>query len=172
MENKNSAVAIYNTHTEAEDAVKLLINSGVDPKKISVVGKGYHTEEEPIGYYNTGDRVKFWGKEGTFWGGLWGLLVGGLFVWVPGFGPLTASGPIVSMIVGGLEGAVAVGGFSALGAGLYSMGIPKNSVVKYEEAVKTDKYLLLIHGTQDEVKKAKEILDTQDSGETTLHLSA
>ena len=172
MEGKNSAVAVYNTHEEAESAVKLLTKSGVDVKKISVVGKGYHTEEDPIGYYNTGDRVKFWGKEGAFWGGLWGLLVGGLFLWVPGFGPLVASGPIVSMIVGGLEGAAAVGGFSALGAGLYSMGIPKDSIVKYETAIKTDKYLLIIHGTQKEVQEAKDILDTQDSGETTLHLNA
>jgi len=172
MENKNSAVAVYNTHLEAESAVKLLTDSGVDTKRISVVGKGYHTEEHPIGYYNTGDRVKFWGKEGAFWGGLWGLLVGGSFFFVPGFGPLVAAGPIVSSIVGGIEGAVGMGVFSALGAGLYGMGIPKDSVMKYETAIKTDKYLLVIHGTQAEIQKVKEILDTQDSGETTLHISA
>lgn len=172
MENKNSAVAVYNTHEEAESAVKLLTNSGIDVKKISVVGKGYHTEEHPIGYYNTGDRVKFWGKEGSFWGGLWGFLVGGLFLFVPGFGPLVAAGPIVASIVGAAEGAVVVGGLSALGAGLYSMGIPKDSVMKYETDIKSDKFLLIVHGTQAEVQKIKEILDTQDSEETTLHINA
>jgi hypothetical protein len=42
-------------------------------KNLSVVGKGYHTEEKVIGFYNVGDRVKFWGSRGAFWGGLWGL---------------------------------------------------------------------------------------------------
>jgi len=172
MENKNSVVAIYKTHEEAESAVKLLVNSSVDKKKISVVGKGYHTEEHPIGYYNMGDRVKFWGEEGAFWGGLWGLLVGGSFFFIPGFGPLVAAGPIVSSLVGGLEGAAVVGGLSALGAGLYGMGIPKDSIMKYETAIKTDKYLLIVHGTQAEVQKAKEILDTQDSGEVNLHINS
>lgn len=172
MENKNNAVAIFKTHEEAESAVKLLTDSGIDVKKISVVGKGYHTEEQPIGYYNTGDRVKFWGKEGAFWGGLWGLLVGGSFFFVPGFGPLVAAGPIVSSIVGGVEGAAVVGGFSALSAGLFSLGIPKDSVMQYETAIKTDKYLLIVHGTQAEVQKAKEILDTQDNCEVTLHLNS
>lgn len=171
MKNKNNVVAVYNTKEEAESAVKLLTDSGINVKTISVVGKGYHTEEHPMGYYNTGDRVKFWGSEGAFWGGLWGLLVGGLFFTVPGFGPLVAAGPIVSSIVGALEGAVVGGGLSALGAGLYSMGIPKDSVMKYETDVKADKFLLIVHGTQAEVQKVKEILDTQDNGEITLHLN-
>jgi hypothetical protein len=45
-------------------------------------------------------------------------------------------GPLVSWIIGALEGAAVVGGLSALGAGLYSLGIPKNSVVEYEKALK------------------------------------
>jgi hypothetical protein len=62
--------------------------------------------------------------------------------------------------VGALESAVVVGGVSALGAGLYSMGIPKNSIVKYEAALKTDQFLLIAHGTAAEVAKAKDIIET------------
>jgi len=53
-------VAIYNTHTEAESAVNELQRSGFDIKKLSIVGKEYHTEEHVIGYYNTGERMKYW----------------------------------------------------------------------------------------------------------------
>ena len=53
-----------------------------------------------------------------------------------------------------------VGGLSAVGAGLYSIGIPKDSVVKYETAIKSDKFLVLAHGTADEVAKAKDIMQT------------
>ena len=70
---------------------------------------------------------------------------------------------------GGLEGAVSIGGLSALGAGLYSIGISKDSVIKYETALKSDKYLVIAHGTIDEVAKAKEILDASNVSEVAVH---
>ena len=108
---------------------------------------------------NAGDRMKYWGKLGAFWGGFWGLLFGSGFFLIPGIGPLLVAGPLVSWIVGALEGAVVVGGLSALGAGLYSLGIPKDSILRYEKALKTGKYVLIVHGSMDETTRAKEILD-------------
>ena len=70
MDDTNAVIAVYDTHEAAEKAVKELQKSGFDMKKLSVVGKDYHTEEHPVGYYNTGDRMKYWGKMGAFWGGL------------------------------------------------------------------------------------------------------
>ena len=52
----------------------------VDMKKSSVVGKDYHTDEQVVGCYNAGDRMKYWGKLGALWGGLWGLLLGAAFL--------------------------------------------------------------------------------------------
>jgi hypothetical protein len=158
MSKGNVAVAIFNTHVEAENAVKELQKSGFDMKKLSIVGKDYHTEEHVVGYYQTGDRMKYWGKLGAFWGGLWGILFGAAFFWIPGIGPLVVAGPLVSAIVGGLEGAVAFGGLTALGAGLYSLGIPKDSIINYESSIKSDKFLLVVHGSGDELAKAKDIL--------------
>jgi hypothetical protein len=112
-----------------------------------------------VGYYNAGDRMKYWGKLGAFWGGFWGLLFGSGFFLIPGIGPLLVAGPLVSWIVGALEGAVVVGGLSAIGAGLYSLGIPKDSILRYETALKTGKYVLIVHGSMDETTRAKEILD-------------
>jgi hypothetical protein len=75
----------------------------------------------------------------------------------------------VSWIVAGLEGAVVVGGVSALGAGLVSIGIPKDSVIKYEAALKTDKFLLIVHGSPDAVYGARFILDGSGSGNYCVH---
>ncbi|HVB33977.1 MAG TPA: general stress protein [Patescibacteria group bacterium] len=166
---QNSVVAVYRTHIEADQAVKELQGGGVDMHKLSIVGKGYHTDEHVVGYYNTGDRMKYWGKIGAFWGGFWGLLFGSALFMIPGLGPILAAGPIVAWIVGALEGAVVVGGMSALGAGLYSMGIPKDSIVKYETALKSDQFLLIAHGTAAEVAKAKEIIDTTHPAEISVH---
>jgi uncharacterized membrane protein len=163
MSEKNAVVAIYPSHPQAEEALKELQKSGFDMKKLSIVGKDYHSDEQVIGYYNAGDCMKRWGKYGAFWGGFWGLLFGSAFFAIPGIGPVLVAGPLVAWIIGALEGAVVVGGLSAIGAGLYSIGIPKDSVVEYETAVKADKFLVLAHGTAEEVEKAKGIMGTTGS---------
>src|SRR3989475_6685929 len=116
MPDNNAVIGIYTTHTEAEGAIKELQKAGFNMRRMSIVGKDYHTEEHVIGYYNAGDRMKFWGKLGAFWGGFWGLLFGSAFFFIPGIGPVLVFGPLVGWIVGALEGAVVVGGLSALGA--------------------------------------------------------
>jgi hypothetical protein len=168
MNKETSVVAIYPSHTAAEAAIKELQQSGFDMKQLSIVGRDYHTDELVVGYYNAGDRMKYWGKLGAFWGGLWGLLFGSAFFWIPGLGPLLVAGPLVSWIVGALEGAVVVGGLSAMGAGLYSLGIPKDSILRYETAIKTDKFVLIVHGPLADTTRAKEIL-TRTKSETLEH---
>ncbi|HEX8289082.1 MAG TPA: general stress protein [Pyrinomonadaceae bacterium] len=155
---ENTAIAVFGSHQSAEEAIKELQRDGFDIKKLSIVGKDYHTEEHVVGFYNMKDRIKYWGSTGAFWGSIWGLLVGAAFLWVPGIGLVAFGGPIVAMIVGALESAIVVGGLSAIGAALYSIGIPKNSIVEYEAAVKAGRFLLLVHGTADEVSRAEELL--------------
>lgn len=158
MTEVDSVVAIYETHGQAESAIKELQEAGVDMKSLSIAGKGTYTDEHVVGYYNAGDRMKYWGKIGAFWGGFWSLLFGSAFFAIPGIGPILVAGPLVAWIIGALEGAVVVGGVSAIGAGLVSIGIPKDSVVKYDVALKTDKFLLLVHGTPEAVEKARSII--------------
>jgi len=169
MTNENAIVAVYNDHVQAEEAVDQLKRAGFDMTKLSIVGKDYHTEENVVGYYNTGDRMKYWGKMGAFWGGIWGLLIGAAFFFVPGIGPVVVAGPVAAWIIGALEGAVVVGGLSAIGAGLYSIGIPKDSILQYEVALKADKFLLIAHGTADDVAKAKETIERTSPVEVNLH---
>jgi len=80
MSETNSVVAIYETHSQAEEAVKELQRSGFDMKKMSIVGKDYHTDEHVVGYYNIGDRMKYWGKQGAFLGRYLGDVVRGGFL--------------------------------------------------------------------------------------------
>jgi len=166
---ESSVVAIYHTHVEAEDAVKILQNAGVDMRTLSIVAKDYHTDDQVVGYYNVGDRMKRWGGIGAFWGGFWGLLFGSAFFAIPGIGPLLVAGPLVAWIVGALEGAVVVGGLGVVGASLVSIGIPKDSVLQYETAIKSDKFLLIVNGTSAEVVKAKELLDETHAESLSVH---
>ena len=169
MTERNSVVAVYDTHEQAEQAVKSLQEAGVDMKTLSIAGKDQHTDEHVVGYYNTGDRMKYWGKMGAFWGGFWGLLFGSALFAIPGIGPVLVAGPLVAWIVGGLEGAAVVGGLGAIGGGLASIGIPKDSIVEYELALKTDKFVLIVHGTQDAVAKAKGIIEGTEHRACAVH---
>ena len=76
---------------------------------------------------------------------------------------------VVSGLLTERKDAIVVGGLGALGAGLFSIGIPKNSVLEYETAVKSDKFVLIVHGTAAEVAKAKEVLDTTKPARLDLH---
>jgi len=163
---KNVTVAVCNTHNEAEKVVKDLNEAGFNMKRLSIIGKDYHEEDKVIGFYNTGDRMANWGKAGAFWGGIWGLIFGaGLFL-IPGVGPIVMAGPIVSSLVGAMEGAIVLGGLSALGGALFSIGIPKDSVIKFESALRADKYLVLATGTEEEIEKAKKIMEVTVSDVT------
>lgn len=166
MDKTNLPVYVFNTHVEAEEAVKALSKSGYDVKKLSIIGKGYHTEETPIGFYTTGDRIKAWGGMGAFWGGIWGLLVAPAVFFFPGFGLVAMAGPVVAALVAALEGAVLVGGVSAIGAALMQIGVPKDQVMKYETAIKVDKYVLMVHGSIEEQGNARTVLEQLKSLET------
>ena len=158
MSNPDSAFFVFDTHAAAEEAIRTLGQSGFDMKKLSLVGKGYHSEEKPMGFYTTGDRIKAWGSSGAFWGGIWGMLLAPAVFVLPGLGVVGMAGPIVATLVGALEGAVVVGGLSALGAALTQIGVPKDQVIKYEAALKVDKYLLVVHGSAEDQEKARTVL--------------
>jgi len=138
MSNSDSAIFVFDTHAAAEAAIRSLGQSGFDLKKLSLVGKGYHSEEKPIGFYTAGDRIKAWGGTGAFWGGIWGLLLAPAVFVLPGLGVVGMAGPLVATLVGALEGAVVVGGLSALGAALTQVGVPEDQAIKYEAALKVD----------------------------------
>jgi hypothetical protein len=169
MEKTDTVIAVFADHEAAESAVKKLTASGFEMKNLSVVGKGYHSEEKVIGFYNTGDRVKFWGGRGAFWGGLWGLFFGGLFLSIPIVGHVVVLGYLGAMVISAIESAVVVGGLSALGAALYGLGVPKDSIIQYETAVKADSFLVMAHGTADEMARAKVILGTANPSHLELH---
>ncbi len=164
MTELNATVAIYDTHTFAEEAVKVLRAAHFEMKQLSIIGKDYHTEEHAIGFYNAGDRMKFWGKLEPS-GGMWGWFVGaGLFL-IPGIGHIIVLGPLVGWLAGALEGAAVGAGLGVLGAALVSAGIPKDKIVKYQTAIGAGKFVVLVHGTPADVQRARVTLASRGTTE-------
>ena len=126
----NAGLMVLNTDTEAQDALVELRRSGLDMKKLAIVGRDYCIGRPIVGCYNAGDRILFWGKRGADLGGLWGILFGSTLVLVPGAGPLVIGGRLVSALVAGFQGAAAGPGLSSFGAGLYNLGLPKDTPIE------------------------------------------
>jgi len=143
MGEHNAVVAICHTHTEVEAAIKALKLAAFNVKKLSIVGKDYHTDKHVVGYYNTGDCMKYWGTA------------------IPGIGPVLIAGPLIGWVLGALEETVETGGMTAIGAALNNLGIPKDSVLNYETALISSKFILLAHGTAEEVAHAQHIIQTK-----------
>jgi hypothetical protein len=155
MNPNDFAVATYDSHLQAENDVKALQRAGFDMRRISIIGKDYSTEERVVGFFNAGDRAKFFGKYGAFFGGLVGMLFSAAFLFVPLAGHIVVLGPLASTMVGALEGAALGGGASALVGALRALGVPRDSVLRYASAIKAGKFLLVVHGDASEIQRAR-----------------
>ncbi|MEC4718076.1 hypothetical protein RY831_02855 [Noviherbaspirillum sp. CPCC 100848] len=79
IEQQDAVVAVFAHHRNADDAIRKLAGGGVEMTHFSIIGKGFHSEEKVVGFYNIGDRIKFWGKNGAFWGGFGACSSAGYF---------------------------------------------------------------------------------------------
>jgi hypothetical protein len=95
------------------------------------------------------------------------LLFGAAFFWVPGLGQVLVAGPLIATIVAVLEDAVLVGGLSVVGVALLNIGVPKDTALKYQSEIKAGKFVVVAHGTPEEVEQAHQILSKH--GEATIH---
>ena len=171
METTDTVIAVFSDHNTAEAALKKLTAGGFEMKNVSVVGKGFTAREKSsastapaIGSgFGAGE-----GRSGAVSGACSLAAVHGPFrswamsscsdIWPPWQSPPSRA---LSW----------VGGLGALGAPLYSIGVPKDSVIRYEAAVKADGSLVMAHGTAAERARAKAIPGTANPSRLDLHQS-
>ena len=169
MIHNHSTVGVFNTHESAEAAIRRLSEVSFPINQLSIIGKGYETEEQVVGFFNLGDRVKLWGKNGALWGGLWGLLSAGVFMTFPVIGPVVVLGHLAAMVFGALEGAVVIGGLGALAGALASIGVPNDSVLRYEQDLRAENFLVVVHGSQAEAQRAQGLLASAEASRVEVH---
>lgn len=149
--------------------MRRLIEEGYQMDLISVLGQLHASGDDTLGIYHldVGDRMKAWGKQGLFWGGLWGMLAGasGLFM-IPGVGAVAAAGYIVEAIASGAAvGAGAMGGAAALSQlaiAYHRAGIPEDKIVSLHKAIEDGKYVLMVRGAASELDQWRKVLMAGD----------
>jgi hypothetical protein len=169
MSQESSVVGVYTHLDEAENAVRKLGEGGFPIQHVSIIAQDLGSEKKIHGFVTACDVAKSSARTGAWVGGIFGLLVGAAFLWVPGVGPLVVAGSMASVLLGGLEGAVAGATSAGLLGWLMSLGISKQHILKYEQHVKAGKYLVIAHGSPDDAAKAKQVLTATKPAELDVH---
>jgi len=169
---KNSVVHVYANMAATEAAIHKLAEADFPIKQVSIMGQDMASEKEVHGYITAGDVAKSSAGTGAWVGGLFGVLIGAAFIWVPGFGPLFVAGPFAAALLGGVEGAVAGAAGGGLLGALFGWGISKQHILKYEESLKAGQYLLIVNGSPEEIDWARDILEDSEAVETAVYTEA
>lgn len=160
----DTLIAAFNEYQQADAVVERIIAGGFNLKNFSLVGKGYPARGQLIHFYRAVDRMKFWGKKGMFWGSLAGFVLGQLFL----TDMLALPHSIVNLLACMVAGGATVGSAMAVLAALFRLRIPKDNLVKHLSDVKADDFLLVAHGTPEEMERAKTLILTTHP--TQLHI--
>jgi hypothetical protein len=161
-------VAAFSDMAEAEKTVGKLIEGGVSAEKLSVLAKDMQCEKQVHGFVTSCDVAKKAATGSAWLGGLFGVLAGAAFIWVPGAGPLVVAGSLTSVLLGGVEGAVAAATAGGVLGWLSALGIEKKHILKFEDHLKAGRYLVVVTGSFEDLEKADSILsETEHTG---LHL--
>lgn len=156
----------FKNHQLAESAVQALGKAGFPLKNVSILAQNLQTTEQVQGFVTVGDVAKGGVGIGAWWGGLFGVLIGSAFLWIPGFGPLVVMGALASSFLGMLEGA-ALGAVSGglLGA-LVGYGMSREKALKYESIVREGNYLVMAHGNEALSETARQVLEDVGATDT------
>jgi hypothetical protein len=157
MAESNAVVAVYGALADAEAGILALREANFDLQNVSALGLG-DLAEKTTAYYQMPGRIVCWGRMGAFWSHIWALLFGWAFISLPELGPILVAGPLAMWIIAALDNAALFASLSAVGAGLYSLGIPRSRIMRYEAALKRHMYLVVVHGAAADVSKARAIL--------------
>lgn len=154
---ENAAVALCNGAAEAEAAVAELRQQGLGADCISVVAVDEQSGVKPIAYYFDGGRLR--GTAAS--GGMRSLLesLPGCVVLVsPGEPTVLLAGPFAACVIRTLDNEELFGDLGPIAAGLYSLGIPRDSARDYELTALQGSPLVIVHGRARDVERARGIV--------------
>jgi hypothetical protein len=159
------AVGVFSTAREAEDALKDLRDAGFPLAKVSVIAKNADrvaqvgdTDMRDAEGDRAGEGAKAGAVTGGALGGLTGLLVGLGALAIPGIGPVMLAGATATALATAASGAAIGAAAGGLLGALVGLGIPEERAKVYNERVTAGEYLLMVDGTEDEIRRAETVL--------------
>lgn len=133
-------VAVFNDVQQFNEGLEHLTGVEVGRELVSVVSRDVELEA-PVSADDVqqGDEAENKSARGATMGSLIGAIAGASLLFVPGVGPLIASGAFAGALTGGL-----VGGF--LGS-MQGWGVHEDHIKMYDRALHDGKIIAVIHGS-------------------------
>ncbi|NMG06750.1 hypothetical protein DP117_07640 [Brasilonema sp. UFV-L1] len=165
LQKTKRAIGVFPHRRDAEAALSELRDAGIPLSQVSLIAKDTNGTSNIAGVktnLGTGNKADEGAKAGAATGGalggLGGLLVGLGTLAIPGVGPILAGGAVATALAtaaaGGAIGAAAGG----LAGGLVGLGIPENRARVYSDRINKGDYLVIVDGTEDQIRRAEPIL--------------
>jgi len=151
-------VAVYETDEQAQVALESLRESGITLDQATVVGIGEHEDEAAALEGGQSATARGAGR-GAVLGG-----IAGVVLWVLPGGPIVVGGALAA----GAVGAVAGGGLGILA----EAGASQDAIPDYEEDLTEGRYLVCVHGTSDDVARARDALEMTDTEQVDFYAGA
>lgn len=170
MSKKNTCILLYTRLQNLEQGINTLQTHNFDMKSVSILGKGQTHKILAAKSCMTDEQASFQGRSIRSKNGLWSKLNDADFFLLHDFGEVVAAGPIVHLLTKGHEDTEVICGLSVPGQALFSIGIPIDSIRQYEKSVHTGKFLLIIHGSHDDVERACQLLHSKTQ-QVTVHMA-
>ena len=183
LNHSGRALGVFKTYQEAERALNELRDDGFTMNQVSIIAKDSNQLEQSNRIGDTQVRdltettqvdegAKTGAATGGAVGGLTGLLVGLGTLAIPGVGPVMLAGAAATAIATALAGGAIGAAAGGLVGGLIGLGIPEDRARFYSDYVERGGYLVIIDGTDDDIRRAEDILKRRGISDWEVHQSS
>lgn len=153
----HTAFAQFHSRPEAEDCIRKLRHQGYDISSLTLIGKGYFSQQRVLGYQGALDRMRTRGLRWAANGGVWGLFFAISYLLLEGYRVvevfpwlvlyLTACWAFIFGVVGALWGA------------LSTIGLGPKLPLRFSTSFKASTYLVVATGNEQQIDQFRELLD-------------
>jgi hypothetical protein len=165
MNTYKRSIGLFYSQDEAEAALRALKKGNFDMNRVNVIAKNANqvtdSENVDVGYNegnNAAEGAGAGATSGAVLGGIGGLLLGLGTLAIPGVGPIIVAGEAATTIATTLAGAGIGAAAGGIVGGLVGLGIPEEKAKIYSDRVSSGSYLVMVNGSDDDIRRAEEIL--------------
>lgn len=165
---QHTVIAVYQNLNDAEHALLRLLQASYPMAQAAIVSQEWQVEQARHGAHDPGpSAMEGLRAEGARGGAGMGAIFGTLFGFclIPLTGGLALPGVLAGIIASGVGGTV-LGTAMGRGAGSLCM---VNILSEYEQWLTDGKFIVLVHGTPEEIHKAHALLDSAETHHIAIH---
>ncbi len=170
------AVGVFKRREDIEGVIRALKDADYDMNRVSLIAKhieGVEGAEEIVDTERGGNESQegagIGATTGTVLGGVTGLLIGIGVLAIPGVGPILAAGAEINALASTLAGAGIGAATGGIVGALVGLGIPEEQAKTYNERVKAGQYLLMVSGTDADLRRVESILRDRNIEEFNIY---